>query len=695
MKDKSYLKENCFSLAVTNDNLEMVKKLVALAEKYNSEENVVIDMFAPNSESTTAIGFAIEKKKMEMVKLLSNAKWNNGRIVNHSIKFYLEADDKDASDKQDLSFFESLFSVNNLSDIKWLDVFTWCTNCEKVNKQKYIEFILQLNVKHNGRLFDCDNTWKSIMRLNDYQMFSTLFSSASGSNKLIPKEYEFSLIQSNIKYWKLLKTFATQTISDNKANEVKIKSFELLLKQKQFMSLFKKDVFGEHGNDLVMYLLGVLANQQMPKWIKYFVNAINSTKWNVNKLQYQTGSIFNGLTNPISFGWFDVFKEIYNAGWYSVNLDEENSKKPLIVDVIQATKGFDKNQPLESPNFQIFEILLQDKNTNLLFEHPRYKWDLIGLCQMYKSEYIPFVQKRLQQIDRKKWSSTAIDKTIKKYKLANSIINAAKKSNYDGLKSILDENEDSEITDCINIVAENDTTALIGCIESKDGFEDDNQMKGENYKCFKLLISIKGIDVHAGGFDLASYCVANNKVAILKYLVDKMDMAFDGNPYVNSYENAFEECVKGSNLEMLQYLLKINKDKLKMFDWNRILYECGCGYAKFNRNAQRSCIHFLVFETIVNQCHEYLDVSGYISTGTYYSGYLGIVGALGYHGKYEYIEFLEEVDDKKKLGIQWNRYLRSPNVCGFFVCFRCVMRKQEKSIDCIELCCTIEWIVDR
>ena len=664
MQGNNYYKENCFALAVRHDNLEMVKKLITLAEEYNSEDNVVIDVFAPNADSVTAIGLGINSKNMEMVKLLSSAKWDNGKTVNDVIKFYFETDDKDASDEQDLSFFKSLFStVKNLSDIQWLNVFTWCINCKKVNKPKYIEFILQLNIKHNGRLFDCDNTWKMIMKLNDYQILSTLFSS-SGSNKLIPTEYEFSSIKSNIKYWKLLTTFASQTISDNKANEAKIKSFELLLKQKEFISLFKRDFFGEDGNDLVMSLLGTLTTRDMPKWINYFVKEIASTKLDVNKMKYTDGTIYNCLFNSITYGRFEVFKEIHNVGWYGANLDEENSKFPLIAHAIRSTRGFDKSQPLESQNFKIFQILLQDKNTNLLFEHPRYKWDSVGLCQMHKPQFIPFMKKRLQQMDGKKWSSAAMDNTIKKYELAKSIINAAKKSDCDRLKGILDENKDSEIADCINVVI-NYETALSACIKSDDGFEDDNQMQGENYKCFKLLISIKGIDINAGGFDLAVFCVTKNKVAILEYLVNKMDMSCDGNPHVGSNRSVFENCANG-NLQMFKYLLKINEDTLHLFDWNRILYNCASSHFKFSANTQRTCDNFLTFETIVNKCHEYLDINGYTPTMRHYSGYSSIIGALAYYSKYEYIEFLEEINDKMKLGIEWNRFFRSSNVCCVF-----------------------------
>ena len=160
-----------------------------------------------------------------------------------------------------------------------------CTACKKANKMQYIEFILQLNAKHNGKLFNCDDTWKWIMQVNDYQMLSTLFTASSGSKSktLIPKEFGFASINSDRRYWRLLKEFTCQTIAESKATELKIQSFELLLKQKQFISLFRNDLFDNaRTNSLGIELLTNLTSRRAAKWIKNFAQAIKQTQWNVN-----------------------------------------------------------------------------------------------------------------------------------------------------------------------------------------------------------------------------------------------------------------------------------------------------------------------------------------------------------------------------------------------------------------------------
>ena len=130
---KDWRKESCLLIAVTHDNIEMLKKLISVAEKHNSAENIVIDVFSTNRSSQTAIEKAISQKKREMIKLLAGGRWDNYAVIDVVIKYCLQIENTDTNESEDLLFFKSLFNTtNSLSGIDWRSLFQKCVFYSKI-----------------------------------------------------------------------------------------------------------------------------------------------------------------------------------------------------------------------------------------------------------------------------------------------------------------------------------------------------------------------------------------------------------------------------------------------------------------------------------------------------------------------------------------------------------------------------------
>ena len=119
-----------------------------------------------------------------------------------------------------------------------------------------------------------------------------------------------------------------------------------------------------------------------------------------------------------------------------------------------------------------------------------------------------------------------IDHHVKIQNVTDSIVEFSRRSDYRQLSSILSDNSKHGkeiIAQAINLVGgENQTTALYACVVTQSGYDKENEKDGNNFKCFKLLLSIPGIDPSVVLYrsSIIYMCISMKKVAFYEYMLE-------------------------------------------------------------------------------------------------------------------------------------------------------------------------------
>lgn len=341
------------------------------------------------------------------------------------------------------------------------------------------------------------------------------------------KGYEFSNLVKSGGLWKTVQQFIQRSSGYSRTdptNSERYKSVITLFEKQEVLDLLQKK-----ARETLYYLVV----NHMDALIEKLFEISEKRKWNINyaepgeKIMYQ-----NPLGIAVNNGFYHIVERLLNTGWFDINCNEIYLRRTPILTCAASTMGYDTESPSDNNNFSIFKVLLQQKGIDLDVKDHNGS-GLVELLQMRKKyafiDYLKsYCNNNSNNDDGSEWKmdEVTIDNSVRVQHVAESIITFTKRSDYKELSSILnDKSKYSKeiISEAINLVGtENQRTALHACVETQSGYDKENERDGNNFKCFKLLLSVPGIDpsIIIGGQSITFRCIQKAKVAFYEYLVE-------------------------------------------------------------------------------------------------------------------------------------------------------------------------------
>ena len=207
----------------------------------------------------------------------------------------------------------------------------------------------------------------------------------------------------------------------------------------------------------------------------------------------------------------------------------------------------------------------------------------------------------------------------------NVIHVASWQSNYQMLKFLLTELDSQDVGDMINKPNKWQDTPLNACAWSTENYDVNDELNSDNFKCFQLLLSYRGIDTSVydtSGYSAMLACIWLGKVEYVRYLLNKENQLKYGwnlnnieDEKLPNGDNALMTAADGSCPKMLKYMLKtlnLNDSEAK---GEALVKVCASTTARrYKKDSELECDNFKCFQLLLSDCNinvNMTDKNGY------------------------------------------------------------------------------------
>ena len=600
-----------------------------LKDMTNSEEyKNVLSIDCVNGKNETPLQVALEANNYQIVKILFDPSLHTytAANINKMIKICLgtkeEFDVNNEALCLNFRFFQSLLTQ------KGIDGFAALSNCLKSKRVEYFEYLYDVNDQLQ-KPFTCEYVWHCLGQRPNYKIMKLMIN----TNK---KGFEYKSLGNSDRYWEAMQQVCKYRANDSDSKDCDyLKCFQLLLEQKEIQSVLK--------NGKATLALLQLINTNKDDCIECLFETSRKLGWQIDFTKPHDELCLNPLLVAVSKSLYSICKRLVNTGWFDINYKGYYNQESAILVCAQTMHGYDKLNSKDCPNRMVFDLLLNEKGIDLNVKD-RNGCDVLALCQMrHKYSFIDCLHERLND-SYCQWTfdKTEFDNQLIKHSIIDTIINVCEKSDYKALKSILaSRRAQNVIEDVINLVGlqrrtNTMTTALNACIDTNAGYDHENVLNCNNFKCFKLILSQKGIDpnIKVNAYNGVQKCLLNKKIEFFKYLIEtgaKKKWCIDINPRMNIYgrnvgnnkknihrekknkntrdsvsrmysyssdDNILKWAATNGNFKIFELLLKISKIK---YDINEVLIACAGSKRGYDEHNVSTCDNFLIFDLILKQ----------------------------------------------------------------------------------------------
>ena len=211
----------------------------------------------------------------------------------------------------------------------------------------------------------------------------------------------------------------------------------------------------------------------------------------------------NCLVIAAGWGYLGMLKLLLQVGNW------KNQKEAALHLCATSANGYSSTDPLQCKNYQCFKLLVEQKDININSKDKVGKNTTALLCfKKKKYEYLNYLMNN-HSINWKLQSNSRGE---------NCLMLAAQQSNLELLSGLLKLKRDFNI----NTTDNKQKTVINYCVTTLEGYSRNTPLICQNYRCFKLLLNDKGVDINIrdeDGNSPAMNCFKTSKFVFLDYLI--------------------------------------------------------------------------------------------------------------------------------------------------------------------------------
>ena len=333
---------------------------------------------------------------------------------------------------------------------------------------------------------------------------------------------------------------------------------------------------------------------------------------------------------------------------WDINKPQTPSQRTVALLAVSTKTGYVEAQPFIGSAFETFRMLLEQKGVDL---NMTGSWGLSSIQYMLHGENNKdrWIEHILDEWDQGRLKHVVADISKEKmeqyrkmYKKTDELARVCKFSDYDALMRILDDPENKEnIGEYVNYFSrEYDNRPLDAlCEHVRWGYDSENQLECRNFKCFKAILEITGINVVSYSIE---QLVKNDKYEYIRYLVqnnDRLGLKINFqeiSKIAQDRDLLMYVAARKQSHKTLKVMLELDVFDINGVDWETgtLLHQCAANTTHYNLQHPFECDLFEFMKIILS--NKYIDINKRDKDGDHF------LHRLIWHRKSDYFKYIVE-----------------------------------------------------